>query len=417
MKIRLGVWLLVASLLAATPAIAQKAPGVTDTEVVIGLTMPLSGPAAAWSNTGVAMEAWTRYVNDQGGIHGRKLKVVMKDDGYNPGRAVANLEEMKDQVFMSVGLLGSAILQASKDKVAEFKLPTINPYGNPAIWAKQSKDKLRYVFVAYTDYGDEGDFLVSHAVNKLGASKVAVFYQNDEYGKGGLEGVNRGLKSLGGKGSLATTVAYELADREMGTHALKLKDSGADTVILYSTITHGANVVKEMAKVGYRPKIVSSFPLGDYSIMYRLLGELWEGAHFNALNAAAVAGDPAAKPIGRTGEHRARRGHGHHSGGRRPQEGRAKCDARVVRRGHGADQELRLDGVDTGDDLRAGPAPRAQRCPDVASREGGGQLVRRGRADSDLPAALLGFVTGAGAGASAPRRTPWATCSRSGTSR
>jgi len=83
----------------------------------------------------------------------------------------------------------------------------------------------------------------------------------------------------------------------MGTHALKLKDSGADTVILYSTITHGANVVKEMAKVGYRPKIVSSFPLGDYSIMYRLLGELWEGAHFNALNAAAVAGDPAAKPI------------------------------------------------------------------------------------------------------------------------
>jgi len=297
MKIRLGVWLLVASLLAAAPALAQKAPGVTDTEVVIGLTMPLSGPAAAWSNTGVAMEAWTRYVNDHGGIHGRKLKVVMKDDGYNPGRAVANLEEMKDQVFMSVGLLGSAILQASKDKVAEFKLPTINPYGNPAIWAKQSKDKLRYVFVAYTDYGDEGDFLVSHAVNKLGTSKVAVFYQNDEYGKGGLEGVNRGLKSLGGKGSLATTVAYELTDREMGTHALKLKDSGADTVILYSTITHGANVVKEMAKVGYRPKIVSSFPLGDYSIMYRLLGELWEGAHFNALNAAAVAGDPAAKPI------------------------------------------------------------------------------------------------------------------------
>src|SRR5437667_215893 len=83
----------------------------------------------------------------------------------------------------------------------------------------------------------------------------------------------------------------------MGTHALKLKDSGADTVILYSTITHGANVIKEMAKVGYRPKIVSSFPLGDYFIMYRLLGELWEGAHFNALGAAALANDAPAKPI------------------------------------------------------------------------------------------------------------------------
>ena len=297
MKITLGVWLLVASLLPAAPALAQKAPGVTDTEVVIGLTMPLSGVAALWSNTGVAMEAWARYVNEQGGIHGRKVKIIMKDDGYNPGRAVANLEEMKDQVFMSVGLLGSAILQASKDKVAEFKLPTINPYGNPAIWAKQPKDKLRYVFVAYTDYHDEGDFLVSHAVNKLGAKKVAVFYQNDEYGKGGLEGVNRGIKGLGGKGNLTASVPYELTDRELGTHALKLKDSGADTVILYPTITHGINIVKEMAKVGYRPQLVSSFPLGDYQIMYRNLGELWEGAHFNALNAAALAGDPAGKKI------------------------------------------------------------------------------------------------------------------------
>ena len=297
MRIRLTALVVAALLVAVSPALAQKAPGVTDTEVVIGLTMPLSGPAAAWSNTGVAMEAWARYVNDQGGIHGRKLKVIMKDDGYNPGRAVANLEEMKEQVFMSVGLLGSAILQASKDKVAEFKIPTINPYGNPAIWAKQPREKLRYVFVAYTDYHDEGDFLVSHAVNKLGTKKVAVFYQNDEYGKGGLEGVNRGLKGLAGKGSLATTVSYELSDREMGTHALKLKDSGADTVIFYSTITHGANVIKEMAKAGYRPKIVSSFPLGDYFIMYRLLGELWEGAHFNALNAAALASDPVAKPI------------------------------------------------------------------------------------------------------------------------
>jgi ABC-type branched-subunit amino acid transport system substrate-binding protein len=92
-------------------------------------------------------------------------------------------------------------------------------------------------------------------------------------------------------------VSYEISDRELGTHALKLKDSGADTVILYPTITHGANVIKEMAKAGYRPKLVASFPLGDYVIMYRLLGELWEGAHFNALNGAALAGDPAGKAI------------------------------------------------------------------------------------------------------------------------
>jgi ABC-type branched-subunit amino acid transport system substrate-binding protein len=285
-----------ALVLTAAPAIAQtRAPGVTDTEVTVGLTTPLSGPAAAWGNTAVAMEAWARYVNEQGGVHGRKLKVELKDDGYNPGRAVANLTEMQDKVFMNVGLLGSAVLQASKDKVAEFKLPTIAPYGNPAIWAKQSRDKLRYVFVNYTDYVDEGDFLVNFASSKLGAKKVSLFYQNDEYGKGGLEGVNRGLKGLGGKTTLGAAVSYELSDREMGTHALKLKDSGADVVVLYPTITHGANVIKEMAKVGYRPKLVASFPLGDYLIMYRLLGELWEGAHFSVLSGAALAGDPAGK--------------------------------------------------------------------------------------------------------------------------
>ena len=295
MKSRPVLVVLALALAFASPALAQRTPGVTDTEIVVGLTTPLSGPAAAWGNTAVAMEAWAKHVNEQGGIHGRKMRIEMKDDGYNPGRAVANLTEMQDKVFMNVGLLGSAVLQASKDKVADFKLPTINPYGNPAIWAKQPKDRLRYVFVNYPDYADEGEFLVRHAVEKLGAKKIAVFHQNDEYGKGGLEGVTRGMKALGAKATLAATVSYELSDRELGTHALKLKDSGADTVVLYPTITHGANVIKEMAKVGYRPKLVSSFPLGDYLIMYRLLGELWEGAHFSALGASA--GDAAGKAV------------------------------------------------------------------------------------------------------------------------
>jgi ABC-type branched-subunit amino acid transport system substrate-binding protein len=241
------------------------------------------------------MEAWTKHVNAQGGVHGRKLRVVMKDDGYNPGRAVANLKELKDTAFMSLGLLGSAIVNAAKDEVADSKTLVINPYGNPAIWARQPKEKLRYVFVNYPDYQDEGDFLVQFAGTKIGSKKVAVFYQNDEYGKGGLEGVNRGLKALGGKTTLAGAVPYEVADRELGTHALKLKDTGADTVILYATPTHGPNIVREMAKAGFRPKLVASFPLGDYPTMFKLMGELWEGAYFSGLG--ATVRDPAGKAI------------------------------------------------------------------------------------------------------------------------
>ena len=278
----------------AVPAVAQT-PGVTDTEVTIGVTTPLSGPAALWGTTGIAMEAWAKHINSQGGIHGRQLKVVIKDDGYNPGRAVANLKELKDTSFMSLGLLGSAIVGAAKDEVADSKMLVINPYGNPAIWARQPREKLRYVFVNYPDYIDEGDFLVTYAAKHLGSKKVAVFYQNDEYGKGGLEGVNRGLKGLGGQASLAGSVSYEVSERELGTHALKLKDSGADTVILYSTPTHGPNIVREMAKAAFRPKLVASFPLGDYPTMFKLMGDLWEGAHFAGLG--ATVRDPDGKAI------------------------------------------------------------------------------------------------------------------------
>ena len=291
----LGTCLLLVLLPASSARPQVKVPGVTDAEVVIGVTTPLSGPAAAWGNTAVGMEAWAKHVNEQGGIHGRRIKVVLKDDGYQPGRAVANLKEMKDSVFAVVGLLGSAVLNAAKEDIAEYRIPVINPYGNPWIWARQPREKIRYVFVNYPDYVDEGDFLVTHAVEKLGAKKIAVFYQNDEYGKGGLEGVRKGLKGLGGRAAIGAEVSYEVSDREMGTHALKLKDSGADTVIFYCTVTHGVNVIKEMAKVGYRPRLVSSFPLQDHIKMFRLLGELWEGAYYNATQAGR--GAPAADRV------------------------------------------------------------------------------------------------------------------------
>lgn len=282
-------------LLIVPPASAQqKVPGVTDTEVVIGVTTPLSGPAAAWGNTGVGMEAWAKYINDQGGVHGRKIRVVLKDDGYVPGRALANLTEMKDSVFAVVGLLGTAIVGATKDFFADNKLPLITAYGNVQIWAKMPRERLRYVFVSYPDYADEAEFLTTHAVKQLGVKKLAVFFQNDDYGKGGLEGVHRALKALAGQASVVAEVPYELTERELGTHALKLKDSGAEAVILYPTTTHGALLLKGLAQVGFRPKLLASFPLGD-PLMFRLAGELWEGAYVNVVG--STLWDPEAQRV------------------------------------------------------------------------------------------------------------------------
>src|SRR3989338_3668454 len=296
MRLRTFGVLLLVLVMSVTSAWAQaKVPGVTDKEVVIGATTPLSGPAAAWGTTALGAEAWAKYVNEQGGVHGRKIRVELKDDGYNPGRSVANLNDMKDSVFALVGLLGTAVLNANKDNIAEAKLPTIWPYGNPQIFAKQPKEKVKTVFMVYPDYGDEGDFLVQQAAKLSGAKKIGLFFQNDDYGKGGLEGVKRGVGKLKGAVTLAAEVSYEVAERELGTHALKMKDSGADAVVIYSTVTHGAGLIKEMAKVGYRPKIFASFPLGDRHVMFRLLGELWEGAYYNVTG--AVPGEPEADRV------------------------------------------------------------------------------------------------------------------------
>jgi branched-chain amino acid transport system substrate-binding protein len=275
-------WTAILILLALTlplNALAQgNVAGVTDTEVVVGWTTPLSGPAALWGVTGMGGAAWAEYINSQGGIHGRKIKVILKDDGYNPTRAMTNLQEMKGNVFAVCGLLGTAILNVSKDYFPENKILLITAYGDVRIWARQPKDKLHYIFIAYPDYEDEAEYITNYAMKSLGSKKIALFYQNDDYGKMAMAGVEKALKAMPGKAKLVATVPYEVTERALGTHALKMKESGADTAVMYPTPSHGALILKEMAKVDYRPKVLTTFTLGD-PIMYKVAGDVWEGTY------------------------------------------------------------------------------------------------------------------------------------------
>ncbi len=284
-----------AACLLLLPAALQAAdvPGVTDTEVVIGWTTPLSGPAALWGTTGVGAQAWADYLNDQGGINGRKIKIVLMDDGYNPTRAMANLQEMKGKVFCIGGLLGTAVLNAAKDFCPDNKMPVITPYGDIRIWSRLPKEKLRYIFVAYPDYMDEADYLTTHAIRTLKAKKIALFYQNDDYGKMALQGVEETIKKYKDQASLAAAVPYEVTERALGTHALKIKESGADAVIIYATPSHGALIVKEMAKVAFLPKVLTTFTLGD-PIMYKVAGEAWENTYIALPGNSGVPGSDTA---------------------------------------------------------------------------------------------------------------------------
>jgi ABC-type branched-subunit amino acid transport system substrate-binding protein len=291
--ILLPLILVVSVFLAPSSVAAQpKVTGVSDTEVVIGWTTPLSGPAALWGVTGLGGKAWADHINDQGGVHGRKLKVILKDDGYNPTRAMTNLQQMKGQVFAVCGLLGTAILNAAKDYFPDNNIPLITAYGDVSIWARLPRERLSNIFIAYPDYEDEAEYVTKYALKNLNAKRIALFYQNDDYGKKAWLGVKDGLAAMPGEAELVATVPYEVTERSLGTHALKLKESKADTVIIYPTPTHGALILKEMAKIGYQPKVLTTFTLGD-PIMYRLAGEAWEGTYIALPGNSGVPGSDA----------------------------------------------------------------------------------------------------------------------------
>ncbi|MFC1849146.1 ABC transporter substrate-binding protein [candidate division CSSED10-310 bacterium] len=288
-----GLFLFIPTLVGAQ----QEVPGVSKTEVVIGISTPLSGPAALWGVTAAGAKAWADYINDQGGVHGRKIKVIMKDDGYNAARALINLQQMKGKVFAVCGLLGTAILNASRDYFPDNKIPLINAYGDIRIWTKMPPEKRKYIFIAYPDYEDEAAYIARYAIQKLNTKKIALFYQNDDYGKMALSGIKKTIAALTGKATLVGSIPHEVTERALGMHALKLKETGADTLIIYATMTHASLILKEAAKVGYRPKAMTTFTLGD-PIMYKLAGDVWEGTYTSLPGNSGVPGsEPEADKV------------------------------------------------------------------------------------------------------------------------
>jgi len=222
----------VACFVFSTSAIAgSEVPGVTDDEVAIGITVPMSGPAAMWAAMGLGNMAWAQHINAQGGIHGRKIKVLLKDDGYNPSRALANLTEMKNSVFSYGCIIGSAIAHATKSYLIESKIPVIHIHANPRMWTGLDPNKIRHLFIAYPDYVDEAEAITKFAVEKVGLKKMALFGQNDDWGNSAKAGMEKAIKKMSGKAKFVGHVPYELTERALSSHAMKLKEKGADGLV------------------------------------------------------------------------------------------------------------------------------------------------------------------------------------------
>ena len=180
-------------LLAAGTALAQGAPGVTEREVLIGQFAATTGPAAQLGlRMQVGMQAYFKQVNGQGGVNGRTIRLVTRDDGYEPDKAVAAVKALigDDKVFALAGSVGTPTNLAALPVITEERIPLVGLFTG----AQGLREPFnRNLFHVRASYNDETERIVQH-LTTLGIKKIAVFYQNDSYGQAGLNGVTEALK-------------------------------------------------------------------------------------------------------------------------------------------------------------------------------------------------------------------------------
>jgi ABC-type branched-subunit amino acid transport system substrate-binding protein len=245
--VRLTVRIALASLLLLQNAAHAAETGVTDTAILIGQSAAFSGPA---QELGLEMRQGAKLVfdsvNAQGGIHGRKIQLVTHDDGYEPERAAANTRKLiyEDRVFALFGYVGTPTSQASLPIFTEAKVPFIGAFTGAQLLREPFN---RYIFNARASYFDETEKIVEQLVS-LGSKTVAVFYQNDAYGKAGLAGVERALVKRNMKMAATATVERNTADVIAAVKGIN--PTQPDAVVMVSAYKSVAAFVKEMKKAG-----------------------------------------------------------------------------------------------------------------------------------------------------------------------
>ncbi len=237
---------------AATKTDAPKVavPGVTDSEILIGTFVPLSGPAAIWGDVSRGLEAYAKYTNDQGGVHGRKLKILVEDDQYQPSRTVAATKKLveQDKVFAIAGVCCTPSLAAVQDYLTQNKVPAVASMA-PAVRFQQPHNP--FLFAGMMPYFTEGRIQVRFAVEDLKLKKLAGFHINNDAGQETMDGVKEAAKAMGAE--VLVTVGHDNADVDYSAYALKLKASGAEAVLVMTNSKPVGQLIREAEKIDYRP--------------------------------------------------------------------------------------------------------------------------------------------------------------------
>ncbi|WP_216829846.1 ABC transporter substrate-binding protein [Alkalihalobacterium elongatum] len=256
----------------------ELAQGVTDSEILVGHLGPQTGPVAIYDYIRKGIESHFNYVNENGGVHGRQLKLVAYDDQYQPAKTVQLASRLveEDKVFATLGNVCTPCNTAARNTYESAGIPMVmvstgaQEFVNPPI--------KNYFGSSILNYRVEARVFLDYAVNKLNSKKIAIVYQNDDYGKEGLTALQENVGSYDGV-EIVAEIPYVAGDTDFSTQSQHLSQASPDVVIAMATPNPAASLRKDMDRIGLGdiPYIVSSVGANDRNL-FSLAGEgIWEG--------------------------------------------------------------------------------------------------------------------------------------------
>ena len=263
-----------AGLLCAGPAALAQTQGVTKNEIVVGTIQDLSGPIAGFgkqARNGIQMRI--EEINEAGGIHGRKLRLVVEDSGYDPKKGLLAAQKMvqQDKIFAMLGTIGTGVVMASLPTLMEKNVPNLFPL-TAAREVYEPVHKLKYAFAA--PYHEQARSAVKFMQKERGAKKFCVIYQDDDFGLEVLRGAETGLKEIGM--SFAEKTSYKRGATDFSSQVAKMRGAGCDTVVMGTVIRETIGTIAEARKTGWSPNFIGTS--ASYTeLIHKLGGKAMDG--------------------------------------------------------------------------------------------------------------------------------------------
>jgi len=268
--------------------------GVTKDTIELGATFPLSGAASAYAAVGKGMAAYFKYVNDNGGVNGRKINFTIVDDAYTAAQTTQKARELveQDKVFATFGDLGTGPNLGVRQYYNDQKVPQLFVFTGSDHWGNDFA-QYPYTLGWQPDYEAEGKIYAKDILKNNPSAKIAVLYQNDDYGKDYLNGMTKGL---GDKAStlIVAKATYNAGDpTDMSSQVNQLKGSGADTFYIVTTPAYSASALVNMIKSGWKPAHVYLNNVGASSIILKsVIAKLGDPKALDGITTTTYLKDP-----------------------------------------------------------------------------------------------------------------------------